>query len=24
MVQDLDQWWKGLGENLEEDSEANS
>jgi len=24
MVQELDQWWKGLGENLEEDIEANS
>jgi len=24
MIQDLDQWWKGLGENLEEDIEANS
>jgi len=24
MVQDLDQWWKGLGEDLEEDIEANS
>jgi len=24
MVQELDQWWKGLGEDLEEDIEANS
>jgi len=24
MAQDLDQWWKGLGEDLEEDIEANS
>jgi len=24
MVQDLDQWWKGLGEGLEDDIEANS
>jgi len=24
MIQDLDQWWKGLGEDLEEDIEANS
>jgi len=24
MVQDLDQWWKGLGKDLEEDIEANS
>jgi len=24
MVPDLDQWWKGLGEDLEEDIEANS
>jgi len=24
MIQDLDQWWKGLGKELEEDIEANS
>jgi len=24
MAQELDQWWKGLGEDLEEDIEANS
>jgi len=24
MIQDLDQWWKGLGEDLEDDIEANS
>jgi len=24
MVQDLDQWWKGLGKDLEEDIEVNS
>jgi len=24
MVQELDQWWKGLGEDLEDDLEANS
>ncbi|SVD26808.1 uncharacterized protein METZ01_LOCUS379662 [marine metagenome] len=24
MAQDLDQWWKGLGKDLEEDIEANS
>jgi len=24
MPQDLDQWWKGLGKDLEEDIEANS
>jgi len=24
MVQDLDQWWKGLGKDLEDDIEANS
>jgi hypothetical protein len=24
MVQDLDQWWKGLVKDLEEDIEANS
>jgi len=24
MAQDLDQWWKGLGEDLEEDIEAYS
>jgi len=24
MAQDLDQWWKGLGEGLEDDIEANS
>jgi len=24
MVRDLDQWWKGLGKDLEEDIEANS
>jgi len=24
MAQDLDQWWKGLGEDLEDDLEANS
>jgi len=24
MTQDLDQWWKGLGNDLEEDIEANS
>jgi len=24
MAQDLVQWWKGLGEDLEEDIEANS
>jgi len=24
MAQDLDQWWKGLGKELEEDIEANS
>jgi len=24
MVPDLDQWWKGLGEDLEEDIEVNS
>jgi len=24
MVQELDQWWKGLGEGLEDDIEANS
>jgi hypothetical protein len=24
MAQDLDQWWKGLGEDLEDDIEANS
>jgi len=24
MVQDLDQWWKGLGKDLEKDIEANS
>jgi len=24
MAQDLDQWWKGLGIDLEEDIEANS
>jgi len=24
MSQDLDQWWKGLGKDLEEDIEANS
>jgi len=24
MAQDLDQWWKGLGEDIEEDIEANS
>jgi len=24
MVQELDQWWKGLGEDLEDDIEANS
>jgi len=23
MAQDLDQWWKGLGKDLEEDIEAN-
>jgi len=23
MVQELDQWWKGLGEYLEDDIEAN-
>jgi len=24
MTQDLDQWWNGLGEDLEDDIEANS
>jgi len=24
MAQDLDQWWKGLGKDLDEDIEANS
>jgi len=24
MAQDLDQWWKGLGKDLEKDIEANS
>jgi len=24
MALDLDQWWKGLGKDLEEDIEANS
>jgi len=24
MIQDLDQWWKGLGKDLEDDIEANS
>jgi len=24
MAQEIDQWWKGLGEDLEEDLEANS
>jgi len=24
MAQELDQWWKGIGEDLEEDIEANS
>jgi len=24
MAQDLDQWWKGLGEDLKDDIEANS
>jgi len=24
MAQDLDQWWKGLGKDLEDDIEANS
>jgi len=24
MAHDLDQWWKGLGEGLEDDIEANS
>jgi len=24
MIQDLDQWWKGLGKDLEEDIEVNS
>jgi len=24
MAQDLDQWWKDLGKDLEEDIEANS
>jgi len=24
MAQEMDQWWKGLGEDLEEDIEANS
>jgi len=24
MAQGIDQWWKGLGEDLEEDLEANS
>jgi len=24
MVQEIDQWWKGLGVDLEEDIEANS
>jgi len=24
MAQELDQWWKGLGEGLEDDIEANS
>jgi len=24
MAKKFDQWWKGLGENLEEDIEANS
>jgi len=24
MTQDLDQWWKGHGKDLEEDIEANS
>jgi len=24
MAQDLDQWWKGFGKDLEEDIEANS
>jgi len=24
MAKEFDQWWKGLGENLEEDIEANS
>jgi len=24
MAQELDQWWKDLGEDLEEDIEANS
>jgi len=24
MAQELDLWWKGLGENIEEDIEANS
>jgi len=24
MAQDLDQWWNGLGEDLEDDIEANS
>jgi len=24
MAQELDQWWKGLGEDLEEDIETNS
>jgi len=24
MAQEIDQWWKGLGKDLEEDIEANS
>jgi len=24
MAKELDQWWKGLGEDLEDDIEANS
>jgi len=24
MVKEFDQWWKGLGQDLEEDIEANS
>jgi len=24
MARELDQWWKGLGEDLEDDIEANS
>jgi len=24
MAKEFDQWWKGLGKNLEEDIEANS